>query len=346
LQQAKEDTWISKLAGKISSKWISFGTLMTLFSLIVLPTIVVLSAYLRDYLDGLLADVYFAEVPLEISVLNYFVAILHWLVITILLIFPPYPFPISIKRYFKAIGYENAVIEYELVKKILYISVPLFIILTVVLPYLADTIKKYESINIKIALDHPTFRFVQNYLLLIVFAGLLKVMVALIRKDFKLYYAKGCFKNIILRTNDLNEARLMNYLTKGLTAYNSYIKRNTHLQIKDLTRIISEISVTNQQEKDERIRELAVAFDKEDKQTMKHLHLLSASSYDDDFNIENETLRPLRKLYEYSQPVKANEFLVEQSFMEKVKENIAFAATIPPLIISFFELYVRIKGTI
>lgn len=337
----KNNTWRSKLI----KRWIFSGTQLTLFSLIILPIVVVLSAYLHDYVNSLVKDVFFPQYPAEIVALNYSVIILQWLVISIILfIFPPYPFPISVKNYFKTRGYENAVIEYDLVKIILYISVPLFITLTVVLPVLAGKIGSYGSVNIRIALNEPIFRFIQNYLLLIVFAAILKLIVALIRKDFRLYYAKGCFKKLIMQSSGLNEANVMNYLTKGLKAYNSYIKRNMNLQIKDLNRIICKIAVTSEREKETIITKLVIAFNKDDKQTMEYFHELHPLLQSNNLKLENETLRPLRKLYDYSQPLMPNEFLSEQSFIEKIRENIAFAATIPPLIISVIEIYARIRG--
>ncbi len=48
------------------------------------------------------------------------------------LIYPPYPAPFSIEKYFIKRGFESAVSEFELVKKILYAAVPLLIFFTTI----------------------------------------------------------------------------------------------------------------------------------------------------------------------------------------------------------------------
>jgi hypothetical protein len=109
--------------------------------------------------------------------------------------------------------------------------------------------------------------------------------------------------------------------------------------------LIYRISVANQNRKNQKIKEISIAFNKEDEyrgegfnELHTPMHISNANPY------ENETLKPLRELYHYSQPLKPNEFLTEQSFIERIKDKIAFAATIPPLVISIFEMYTRLKG--
>jgi hypothetical protein len=48
------------------------------------------------------------------------------------IIYPPYPAPFSIEKYFVKRGFESAVSEFELVRKILYVAVPLLIFFTVI----------------------------------------------------------------------------------------------------------------------------------------------------------------------------------------------------------------------
>lgn len=336
-------TWRIELIDRISSKWSSSGAHLTLFSMIILPSIVVLSAYYDSYVHALLGEVFFSKVPLQIVVLDYSVVFLQWSVIFIILfIFPPYPFPLSIKNYFKKRGYENAVVEYELVKEILYFAVPIFIVLTVVIPGLGYITKNYELIDLNGLLLQPIYRFAQSYTLLIVFAGALKIVFILLRKDFELYYAKGCFKQIITHKRDLNEVGVMDYLKKGLAAYNSYLKRNLNLQIKNLQDLVYRISVADQKEKNLKIKEISIAFNKDDEKTMENFDEIFLPG--DQPKLERETLTPLRKLYEYSQPLKPDEFLASQSFLERIKDKTVFLATIPPLVISVIDMYTKIKS--
>lgn len=328
----------------LSSIWTFSGIRLTLFSLVILPSLVVLSIYFTQYMNNRLKEVFFAEYPPEVVILRYSMISLQWIVIfLILFVFPPYPFPNSIKYYFKKRGYENAVVEYEVSKKVLFVAVPAFIILAVVLPNSnIEAGTKDFGIDLSTVLGDPIFRFIQNYLLLVVFAGALKVMFVLLRRDFRLYYAKGCFKKIILQS-DQNEIDVMNYLKKGLVAYNSYLRRNLNLQIKNLEEVIYKISIANQKKRNLMIREISIAFNKDDKQTMEYFHQAQMFLQSNKLKLENLTLTPLRKLYDYSQPLKPNEFLTEQSFTERIKDKIALIATIPPLVISIIEMFTRIS---
>ena len=57
----------------------------------------------------------------------------------ILVVYPPYPAPASIERYFKERGYKKAVDEYEFIKKVLYVVIPLVLVFGI---WSTDTVAK------------------------------------------------------------------------------------------------------------------------------------------------------------------------------------------------------------
>jgi hypothetical protein len=52
--------------------------------------------------------------------------------VVMVLIYPPYPAPFSIEKYIVKRGFESAVSEFQLVRKILYVAIPLLIFFTVI----------------------------------------------------------------------------------------------------------------------------------------------------------------------------------------------------------------------
>lgn len=220
-------------------------------------------------------------------------------------------------------GYDNAVIEYELVKEILYIAVPTFLTLTIILPSIAPAIELYSSIKLQTILEHSAFfQNAKIYSVLIVFSGLLKIIFALIRKKFRLYFAKGCF---LIMSNKKDEVENMNYFMKGLDSYNSYLRRNLQLQINDLKSIYSKIMTASPQEK-------------------KDLMVKISKSFIDD-NLEIDALSPLRELQRgmLQTPI-SEQFLSKQPLFDKIKDLSVLGATIIPLVISIVELYARYKS--
>jgi hypothetical protein len=327
--------WKKGFLSHISSGWIASGKIFTIISLIILPSMVIILTALYDqttqsFLKYTIINyeyIYHNIEPIhEIPFLFYSYYFFSYSVIAILIfIYPPYPFPVSLGKYFKERGFDNAVIEYEFVKKILYIAVPTFLILTVILPTATPTIELYSSIKLKTTLEQYGFTIAEIYSVLVVFAGLLKIILALVRKHFRLYFAKGC---LLLISEKKDEVENMNYFVKGLDSYNSYLRRNLHLQINDLKKFYLKIIRASAQEKKDVMTRMSKAFA--------------------DDNLEIDTLRPLRELQkEIPKFLKttgiSEKFLTKQPLFDKIKDQSALAATIIPLAISMFELYLKFK---
>ncbi|HXV87683.1 MAG TPA: hypothetical protein VD710_01165 [Nitrososphaeraceae archaeon] len=59
-------------------------------------------------------------------------AMIYPVFVVMVLIYPPYPASFSIVNIFVKRGFESAVSEFELVRKILYVAIPLLILFTVI----------------------------------------------------------------------------------------------------------------------------------------------------------------------------------------------------------------------
>jgi hypothetical protein len=244
---------LSHLYGKLDKK-ISLlsGFQLTIIVLIVLPSAVVISHFfltqvVTDYfksistLDTLDQNLKYAKLSVNISSTIQIIVF-----VVMVIIYPPYPAPFSIEKYFVKRGFESAVSEFELVKKILYVAVPLLIFFTVI-EFLKPLFEQFVSDEIvSMFTDNIIFYSARGFLFLTVLAGLLKMVFAISRKRFRLYFAKGCL-SIAKNSND--EAEKMEYLIKGLNSYNSFLKRHINLEINEIKKIYSKITILPAKEK-------------------------------------------------------------------------------------------------
>jgi hypothetical protein len=322
---AKSKTNLKKrISFYLSTGWVTSGYSLTLISLIILPFIIVIITDLNDIVyKELLNYVPDFGYSTTTQVFLYTSLIFSYgFFIYIIFLFPPYPFPISIEKYFKERGFENAVIEFEFVKKIMYFAVPIFLILTF-LPTIKEKIEYFTSQKLSL-LEDRIFNLIAIYSLFISFSGLLKMVFVQLRKKFRLYFAKGCF---ILLSNTIDEVEKVYYFKKGLNSYNKYIQKNLHLSINNLDKIYSMISFMSVEKKNQIFKSLSFAFL--------------------DKNIDIHTLEPMRVLQKDLPTLfpldKTETYLTQQPVLNKIKDNVAFLLTITPLIISIIEIYNKIK---
>jgi hypothetical protein len=312
---------LKKILLYLSSSWISSGIVLTSLTLIVLPLLVVTSFVLYDDMSRKYSD--YGGWDYERVVFLYSRIILQITYIIILFIYPPYPAPYSSEKYFRARGFETAVVEYEYVKKILYIAIPILIFSTII-PFIATAITALgppigyiSSLNSTPVLKGLLY-YAQLYSFLIVIAGLFKIIIAIARKKFRLFFARGCFK-IMQRQED--EVQKMGYFIKGLNSYNSYLRRHLNIQIKDIKKIYSIIISAPVHDKNEVVGNISQAF-----------------IYN---RLEDDTLLPVRYLYKILNAPETEQFLTEQSAVNKIKEWSAIAAVLIPLVISIITFLVE-----
>jgi hypothetical protein len=330
---------------------------VTAISLIILPLITAIYVYiihepLLPYLNydrGL--HVYFSPIPL----LGFFATILTpfeiIVFIIIILLFPPYPAPFPVKWYFNKRGYIRAVKEYRLVIQVLYVVVPLLIILTILgvihgfwVPNQNITATKMTATNVKqtnitatetmelfrqtAQIIHPhiiILNFVQYLLLFIVICAILKIIFAVARKEFWLYYARGCF---VFMQNAKSEVEEMKYFVMGLNSYNSYLRKNIKLQIKDLKRVYSKIATDTIEQKNNILAKFELLFLPHDDVEDNPVNLSELDN----------SLNPLRELSSLMETPETD-LLIDEPLMSKVRAWVAAAAVIIPISIQIITLF-------
>ena len=327
---------------RLSDLLVVSGKVMTVFSLIVIPILVILSHYYiyeqarsvgHFELDPKTKKITFKYPTYFAGILNIITYLQITVFIFILVVYPPYPFPASIERYFKERGYRRAVDEYEFIKKVLYVTIPLILLFgiwsteAIVEPVLDNTVqllpkdlqldKKYISdslIDDDLYVDYPAL-----LLMLVFVATIFKMICIRVRKDFRLYFARGCF---VICEDEKNEVKKMRYFTMGLNSYNDYLRRLISLEISDLkTKVYSKIASSCKKEKAEITNNIISVFVT-------------------DKNMEAYTLEPVRQLADFMKK-SMEEFLTKQHFLDKLKEWTAISSVIITMIVSLFPVLLK-----
>jgi hypothetical protein len=314
--------------------WYFSGKLFATTVLIVFPTLVLLSQFAFEemrlfFINGL------ENGSLTIQYINsniyiyYIITYFQYSVFLVtLLVFPPFPAPHSTEKYFRIRGFENAVIEYEFVKKILLVTLVLLIsilVFTILLPfihsYFPPPLNRLLDPSILTAprtgeeiLPLHIIYYLRFYLFIIVVGAFLKILFAIGKSEFRLYYAMGCFRIIQRRENEVEKMR---YMIKGLNSYNKYLKRCTNLQINDLTKIYSKISSATQRERESMIESISKSLEGGNK----------------------NTLEPVKYLLTMSKTPE-EEFLTEQPFRQKIKETYTLLIPLFTIIVTLITAYI------
>jgi hypothetical protein len=331
----------------LSDFWIMSGRIVTAISLLVLPLLVVGYVFFTReiIIKTITFDRYYhihSTIPYVTYFLDFFIYFQIFAFIVILLLYPPYPLPFPSRWYFEKRGYSRAVKEYQFVKNVLIVTVPFLIIFTVIgalhdlTPFSQEgpisanatgtplkatanatgtPLKATSSSPLKYYMDiiHPhidTFDIATIVLFLIVVSGVLKMIFARARREFWLYYARGCFVQMQDAKNEMDEIR---YLVSGLNSYNLYIRRQTKLEIKQLSQVFSKIASLETVKKNDFIGKLAFFFSS-------------------DTLVKNNTLNPLKEISKLLN-TSESELLVGQSLKNRLMEWGAAAAVFIPLTI-------------
>lgn len=313
--------------------WYFSGKTFATIVLIIFPTLVLASQiafeemrlyFIKGLEDGSLTIQYVNSNIYIYYVITYFQ---YTVFLITLVIFPPFPAPHSTEKYFKIRGFEKAVIEYEFVRHILLVALVMLIIIlafTIILPFIYSyfppplkTILNPGILNERAAgqeiLPLQIIYYLRFYLFIIVLGAFLKLLFALAKPEFRLYFARGCFK--IIRGKQ-NEADKMKYLIKGMNSYNKYIKRRVNLQMNELTKIYSKIGSTSPDERGKIIDSLSASFEK-----------------------GSDNLEPMRILLPFSK-LTEEEFLVEQRAREKIKDLYTLLLPVITITVTLITTYV------
>jgi hypothetical protein len=146
---------------------------------------------------------------------------------------------------------------------------------------------------------------------LVFYAGILKIITFVIRKDFRFYFARGC---INLSSDEKDEAEKMRYVSLGLKSYNKYIEKRLNLTILELPSILAKISSLEGNLKDKEIDSFGQSF--------------------------NEKLEPIRYLLSFSSHKDLSKFLtgeVMKPVTEVIKDYGLWLTTVIPAVIVIIQ---------
>jgi hypothetical protein len=222
-----------------------------------------------------------------------------------------YPVIFTAKKYVKENSYQDIAIEFEFIKKILFIGIPILVILTT-----TDRLFTYLQIN-EYLINHYLFLYDLSFAILassmaVVISALLRISTQIIKKEFRFYLARG-YCTIASKKEDENLDKIK-YLVSSLDSYNKYLLRRIRFGIKNINKIYSDILIyTDAKKKDEIIKSICKYLG-EDR--------LRLAIY----------LSTLHKV-----PV-TEEFFVKESLVQKLRMVGAFLAATIPIVISIIQL--------
>ena len=245
-----------------------------------------------------------------------------------------HPALVRTEKFFSKRGYENVVLEYEFIKKLLFVIIILLAIVLIILYSnlfyqnnfltnktstnntltISDMLREKPSLNPSlIVFDmlrekpslNPSLIVFSTILTYIAIASILRITTQNLKKEFRFYFAKACCK-IILNKNDKVEK--MNYLFLLLSSYNKYLQRNLKIEINDIKKIYS------------------IILSKETNQQIEIIESICAS-------LEGDKLKLARYLSSL-QKIPDSEFYIKVSLFEQLKPIGAFLAAVITIIIS------------
>jgi hypothetical protein len=107
---------------------------------------------------------------------------------------------------------------------------------------------------------------------LIASSALLNMIILLIKREFRYFYATGCF---VIMTRSYSDVEKMSYLILGIKSYDSYLVRNLGLRINNLVPIFSKIGSLPENEQMQMIKKISESFMNLRSGTLEPVRLLS-----------------------------------------------------------------------
>jgi hypothetical protein len=240
-------------------------------------------------------------------------------ILIIAVLYGLYPLRFRLEKYFSK-GHERIVVEYQFVKNLLYIWIPIIIVLLVIILALSPNIVEnkvsdfyevgpFQISKIQIYLIFNISQSVLAFFIGGFYGGIIRISIQLIKREFRFYFAKTCFT--IVSKHEGN-SRKIRYFTLGLNSYNKYLRRHLHFEIKDIQKIYSKFIYADTKNKDEIVKSLCESMEADRLQVARYLSALAE--------------------------VSATELFVNESSVEKLKSIGAFVAVVIPIIISIIEI--------
>ncbi len=291
-----------------------------------LPLEDVVLSLLPTYLGFIvLADTYFNPLGLvshrEDNIFFYYVS-LYSLVIVFLVVYVygSYPAFFSGNKYFTKKGYK-IVTEYQYIKKLLTIWIPIFSFTTIFIygggnSYLYSMSQEGGGKHILNLFIYSVIVSLDVQSIIRIGGGLFRIMTQIGKKEFRLYFARGCCM-IILKSED--SLVKMNYLLMALDSYNKYLRRVVHFEIKDIGKIYSKLLSLEDEEKANIIK--------------------SVSEF-----LEGSKLELARYLLRLTK-IPETELFISEPYAQKIRKVLTSIAVTIPIVIAIIQLIQLIERT-
>jgi hypothetical protein len=255
----------------------------------------------------------------------YSLTLVQYVIFAAMLIFYPfyplfYPFIFSIENHLNRRNPKSALTEYEALKKIVYVLLPLFFF-TIALRISSGITEDNPLSALVLSIDEPAqslFLSILGATLFAVASALLRITLLNSRKRFKFYLARLSFRAMPKVEDEIERVK---YLVLGLGLYNKYIRRTLGLQINDLKVIYSKIIADAAVDRSYFIKELGTAFE------------------------DNDKLKPIRCLTRLFDAKDPERFLVKESVGKKLGEWATIIGTIVSTIAAFIAAVATLLST-
>ena len=233
----------------------------------------------------------------------YFFIIISYLLLVFLanLTYGLYAIRYAHDNYVTGKNYWKRIVEFEFIKKTLLIGLPILFVSEVLLLYFYYF---HSFLNYYLLITLSAFT------ISLFFGGVIRILVQVMKKDFRYYFAKGSCKFALEMHGDIQKIK---YLFLAIDSYNSYLGRNTKYRIKDIQKVHSILLFADN--KDELLKSIYNTFINDDKK-LKLAEYLAELSYTP--NID---------------------FLVKERLIQKLRSVVTFFAAAIPIAISVIQLF-------
>jgi hypothetical protein len=217
------------------------------------------------------------------------------------LIYGIFPLFIKPETLFRKKGYRKGVLEYQFVKKYLFVVIPFYISILIIGNFYPPTPEEMNYIFLESIVSKA-----------VIIGGILRFITQVVKGEFRFYFARACCKIISEKENDFEKTK---YLRLLLQSYNKYLERNLRITIKDLNEIYSIILYKGVEERSQILNNICNSLEGEKLSLAKYLS-----------SIDN---------------VPDSKFYAKESLIQELKIIGVILVTAIPIIISIIQLILK-----
>ncbi len=244
---------------------------VTVIVLVILPILLGSSTFVLSFYQSQVISFFeqiFNDFREVYKIASQFFALLvqlqYVIFVAMLVFYPLYPFIFSLENHLSKRKPKSVLLEYQLLKKLVYALLPIFFF-AVVLRLSSIITPQNPFVNLVRSLDPLSQSIIVSILAVVFFtvaSALLRIILLNGSRDFKFYLARLSLRAMSNTEDDLERIK---YVIEGLSYYNKYIRRILGLEINGLKMIYSKIIADAAIDKNQLMKELHKAFEDRDK---------------------------------------------------------------------------------